>query len=118
CVVPSAPDVVVRQFRMLTFLSPSAFAISASIPGRFSWETLNCLAFGMAGTPRKECAERCAKNSALVQSGEEHGIRLSYTWVKAGGIGAGHSRYRVKRQCHEVSLDVAPLMVEYNLGWC
>src|SRR5438128_4076456 len=57
CVVPSVPDVVVRQLRILIFWSPSAFAISASIPGRFSWETLNCLAFGMAGTPRKECAE-------------------------------------------------------------
>src|SRR5438876_8181097 len=53
CVIPSVPDVVVRQLRILTFASPSVFAISASVPGRFSWEILNCLTFGMAGTPRE-----------------------------------------------------------------
>src|SRR5438876_2505921 len=53
CVIPSVPDVVVRQLRILTFASPSVFAISASVPGRFSWEILKCLTFGMAGTPRE-----------------------------------------------------------------
>jgi len=40
----SRPDVVVRNARIFTCASPSTFAIWASIPGRFSWDTVNCFA--------------------------------------------------------------------------
>jgi hypothetical protein len=39
-VSPLLPDVVVRKARIFTFASPRTLAICASIPGRFSWETV------------------------------------------------------------------------------
>src|SRR5713101_2464500 len=52
CTEPSVPEVVARQLRIFTFVSPRTFAMCASVPGRFSQATVSCFTLGMAGTPK------------------------------------------------------------------
>src|SRR5712691_9741626 len=70
CTAPSALVVVVRKARMFTFASPSVLATFASVPGRFSTETVSCFAFGMGGPlPARRIFAKVTADIPVSQSG-------------------------------------------------
>src|SRR5207302_4413091 len=69
--LPPVPWAVPSRARMFTLASPSVLAISATAPGLFSTEIVNCLVFAIAGT--SSCGERLyarvGKREALFDAG-------------------------------------------------
>src|SRR4029077_17723048 len=104
----------VRKARILTLALPSAFATLASVPGRFSNNTVSCLTLGIALLlGGHECEYRPPRGQAAAHSQERIG-------VMAAGPQPQHNlipRSRSKSHSHLTNpslLEVGPLNVHEN----
>src|SRR5713101_1485593 len=79
CTEPSVPEVVARQLRIFTFVSPRTFAMCASVPGRFSQATVSCFTLGMAGTPKSWLPGMRTTKFCSRQGGESRTVRAEET---------------------------------------